>query len=260
MSDLNEEFIDFCSNTENHGNINQCYEYLKKGVDIEYETHHSNPYNYYGPVGETALMRLIRLGDIARIKVLLEHHVNINHPRPDGASPLMLAAFSAHEEIVQLLLNCGANVDYCGEKGDVLHFWKINNPSSSVLKQIIEMKQNFNNLGEDNNHSLMKLVEVGLSLENLKIMHEKGANIHAINNHNHNLFIICAYLNEFDLVKYLIEHNADLNQSQYSSAIGHKDIHTFLEEKGKIEMSTFIEKTLLEKNMEIKNKDKTMKL
>jgi ankyrin repeat protein len=247
-SKLNEEFIDFCSNPDYVGSVSQCYEYLKKDIDLEYETSYANTYNYYGTENETALMRLARVGDIARVKVLMQHNVNINHIRPDGVSSLMIAAFSKNEEMVQFLINNGADVDHAGAKGNVFHFWRIQNPNSEVLKQIISLKKDFNSLGEDNNHGLMKLIETGLSLENLKMMHEKGANIHAINRHNHNLVLLCAYMNYFDLVEYLIEHNADVNQSRYSQTMGYGDIYTFLEKQNKIKMSQFIEKILLEKN------------
>lgn len=260
---LEEEFINFCSNPDNIGNTTKCFYYLNKNINLEYETQYTNIYSSFGPKTETALMRLIRVKNLPLIKILIDNQVDINHVRSsDGLSPLMLAAFVGAEEIVQLLINCEVDIDYFGEKGDVLHFWRIPNPQSQALKEIIQKKKNFNTIGEGSNHCLMKLIEVGLTLENLKIIHQKNGNIHAVNCFNHNLLLMAIYLNDFDIVKYLLEHNADLNQATKSESLNYRNIFTYLEEEGNLEMKAFIEKIELEKNLSSKNhkEDKILKL
>lgn len=60
-------------------------------------------------LGWTPLHYAASKGQVAMIKLLLAHDAMPNAPSPDGASPLMMAAYSGNRQAVQLLLNAGAS-------------------------------------------------------------------------------------------------------------------------------------------------------
>lgn len=70
--------------------------------------------------GETALA--VVLGEsapnIQLVRELLRSGVDANRPRADGWTPLMLAAASGDEAIIQLLLDAGANINAAKDDGE----------------------------------------------------------------------------------------------------------------------------------------------
>jgi ankyrin repeat protein len=61
-----------------------------------------------------ALQDAAKEGEIERVRELLDRGVDPNSDSgmPHGMSPLMLAAWKGHLEVVQLLVERGANIDY----------------------------------------------------------------------------------------------------------------------------------------------------
>jgi ankyrin repeat protein len=76
----------------------------RPGVDV----------NALNQVGESALMMAALKGDLAGAQLLLEHGAKINHP---GWSPLHYAASGPEPELVQLLLDRGAEIDAASPNG-----------------------------------------------------------------------------------------------------------------------------------------------
>jgi uncharacterized protein len=73
---------------------------LKAGAD----THAANPQ------GETALLAAARTGSVELVKLLLDHHSEVNRKEDwRGETALMLAAAEGHTEVVRMLIAHGAN-------------------------------------------------------------------------------------------------------------------------------------------------------
>ncbi len=74
---------------------------LKAGADA----------NQLGPEGETPLMLVARTGNLDAIRVLLNHHADVNaKDKLRGTTALMWAAEQSHPEAVKLLIEHGASV------------------------------------------------------------------------------------------------------------------------------------------------------
>jgi len=84
---------------------------------------HGKPeYNRMIPFGgETALMFAARVGDLASAKVLLAAGANVNDADAWGVSAMVLAAHSGFTEMVELLLDKGADANTTGPGFAALH-------------------------------------------------------------------------------------------------------------------------------------------
>ena len=84
---------------------------------------HGKPeYNRMIPFGgETALMFAARVGDLASAQLLIAAGANVNDADAWGVSAMVLAAHSGFGEIVNLLLDKGANANSAGPGFTALH-------------------------------------------------------------------------------------------------------------------------------------------
>lgn len=58
----------------------------------------------------TELMKAVRKNDLARVKALVAQGVDVSEVDSSGDSPLIMAAYEGHTEIVECLLEAGADV------------------------------------------------------------------------------------------------------------------------------------------------------
>jgi ankyrin repeat protein len=254
---LNEQLIDFCSNPENDNKKEELLEILSKGADIEYESENKNAYNTYGPATETALMRAIRANSIELIETLIGQGANVNHCRSsDKVSPLMLAATyqlnvatnfffentspnEYGEEIVKMIIDAGADINYYAPNaGDALSYWRGATSGSEMFSMIVENTKEFNRTTHDGSNCLIPLIKF-VDIDNFKILHKKGADIHHINNLNHNVIMNAAAHHREDIIMYLLDNNADI--SLVSSYNG-KTLVQILEDKAMFETIELLKK------------------
>jgi ankyrin repeat protein len=81
---------------------------------------------------------LVRSGDLDKLSSVLKSEPDlIDLPNKDGFTMLILAAYKGHDEIVDFLLNVGANVNYNSEMGTAL--------TAAVFRGNYKMSQNLLN-------------------------------------------------------------------------------------------------------------------
>jgi ankyrin repeat protein len=71
----------------------------------------------------TALMKAVQKNDAARVKTLIAEGANVDELDPNGDAPLVMAAYLGHADIVQMLLEAGADLTAVdpGMKATALH-------------------------------------------------------------------------------------------------------------------------------------------
>lgn len=74
-------------------------------------------------LGWTPLHYAASKGHVETAKLLLAHQAMVNAPSPDGTTPFMMAGFSGSREMVQLLLDAGADVATRDLKGKNAADW-----------------------------------------------------------------------------------------------------------------------------------------
>lgn len=74
-------------------------------------------------LGWTPLHYAASMGKVDTARMLLANKAIVNAPSPDGTTPLMMAAFSGSDAMVQLLLDAGADVTTRNLKGQSAADW-----------------------------------------------------------------------------------------------------------------------------------------
>jgi ankyrin repeat protein len=144
--------------------------------------------NFMNPVyasGHEDLIKAAGVGNILKVKELVEQRANINEKDSQGNSALCFAATRSHREVVTFLLSQGAEVD---------------NPASNGLTPLMAASRNG---WED-------IVEMMIS---------KGAKVNAEATNGMTPLIHAASGGNANVVRLLIRHGADLALSGYSALI-----------------------------------------
>ncbi|WIH81251.1 ankyrin repeat domain-containing protein [Brachyspira pilosicoli] len=156
--------------------------------------------------GYTALMRAAMIGDYEMVKFLLENDANINTKDNDGNTVLYYNIYYAGygelenaKKIFNLLIKYGADVNTKNNYGASL--LNISYRPSTALAQNREM--------------FKVLVENGFDLES-----RIDGGEHSPDDYNYTPLMIAAAINDYDMVKFLVEKGADVNAKthfEYSS-------------------------------------------
>jgi len=85
--------------------------------------------------GETALMFAAEKGHTEIVQLLLQKGADVNAKTNSDRTALMLAAAKAHTEIVQLLLKNGADVNAKNKYGQTAYDLAENDEIKKILKQ-----------------------------------------------------------------------------------------------------------------------------
>jgi ankyrin repeat protein len=170
----------------------------------------ANPNSPDNPDGGTALMEAAKRGDLPLVKRLLDDGADVNakvksmvYPCSNGWTALMYA--SNHSEVVELLLQKGADI---------------------------------NARANDGNTALKSAALEG-NAEVVKLLLEKGADINSTTQHGNTALRSAAFEGNVDVVKILLERGADANGTgqvfgplMAASLKGHSSIVELLLNKG----------------------------
>lgn len=87
-----------------HGNVEAAQELLERGAQVN-------------RTGWTPLHYAATGGDLAMVRLLLEHHAYIDAESPNRSTPLMMAARQRHEAVIRELIGAGADPTGINEAG-----------------------------------------------------------------------------------------------------------------------------------------------
>jgi hypothetical protein len=123
---------------------------------------------------KTPLMKASQSGELRAVKELIgEERQNLDETSPTGVTALMYAASAGHTEIVELLLNCGADVKAHGSEFSPLQ------------------------------------AAIGGGSQTVKQLLDAGASIDAPNIYGETALMIAARLGKSEIVQLLLERGAD---------------------------------------------------
>ncbi|MDG4595590.1 MAG: ankyrin repeat domain-containing protein [Candidatus Contendobacter sp.] len=126
----------------------------------------------------TTLMNAVKRNDLARVKELIQQGVDINAPDASGDVPLIMAAYEGHTEIVQALLEVGADVTAVdpGMKATALHAAAYAGRTEAA-RLLIAYRIDINKQGPYNGYTALHDAIWQNHLETAKVIIEAGADL-----------------------------------------------------------------------------------
>ncbi|WP_157153243.1 ankyrin repeat domain-containing protein [Brachyspira murdochii] len=192
---------------------------------------------------KTALMIAIANNNFDISKLLIQQGANINTQDEYGYTALMRAAMIGSYEMVKFLLENGADVNTKDNDGNTVLYYNIRYDHYGKEEMLENAKKIFNLLikyGADVNtkdNYGASLLNAAYSLEGLtpnremfKVLVENGFDLesrikaeeHYPADYDYTPLMIAAAINDYDMVKFLVEKGADVNaktHSEYSSVV-----------------------------------------
>jgi len=176
--------------------------------------------------GYTALDDAARTGNLDAVKLLVKHNadVNLNHRNTRASfklSPLFHAITSNHHEIVQFLLDNGANANIKTSWGltpltcaKIISHGCSHDEILGILLRHGAVDDNFENVDKDKTLSFAIYLEHD-SVESIRLLLREGASLEANTRGRTPLISAIAY-NRLNIAKYLIDRGANIHAKTYT--------------------------------------------
>lgn len=155
---------------------------------------------------------------------------NINAIDIMGRTPLFYAMQTGDEEVVEALLNAGADCDISVNGTSLLHV-ALAQPNLKILSLIITHTKDINSKNNSCEPILHHAVSLG-NLDAVRMLTEGGADVNAENNKNQSAMFLAVMLNKKEIIAQLLNSGAEVDQRDKSNktpsivAIENDDIET----------------------------------
>ena len=118
-------------------------------------------------------------------------------------------------ELINLLIDNGANVNYAAKNGKTILMYAIENKSNlNLLKLLIENGADINTVDKKGKNILMYSIENNNKIELVKFLIEKTANINTFDKEGKNILMYAIEnKNIIELLKFLIDNGANINHT-----------------------------------------------
>lgn len=142
------------------------------------------------------------------VKFLISRGADINTAGSCAErSPIMDAASSGKKDIVEILINCGANLDLQDEYGDTalnLSF-RYSDLRDDVVKMLILAGADVNKINKQNRTSLMIMINNHLGEEIIKMVVERSSNINFKSKNGETAIFLATTHGRYEIVELLID-------------------------------------------------------
>jgi ankyrin repeat protein len=185
------------------------------------------------------VFQVIREGDVEKLKILLEKNpALVNAPHPFGFYPIHLAAMSGRRELIELLIEKGADVRVSFREGTVLHA-AVYSGSRDVLELLISKGANIDAESESSGPPLLLAARLGRS-EIAESLLARGASMNVQDRVGNTALLLAASYGHKPIVELLLEKNGNFNTPNHRGATplsvadreGHEEIVRMLLSKG----------------------------
>jgi len=128
--------------------------------------------------GRSDVADAVMHGDRIAVSKLIEQHVDVSAPQPDGATGLHWAAFRSDKEMVDILLHAGANPKAANREGSTPLWLASVNGDAAILEALIKAGADANEHLPLGRTPLMAAARTG-SVAAMKVLIDHGADVNA---------------------------------------------------------------------------------
>ena len=161
--------------------------------------------------GERTPLYVASSGQVVVLRWLLDHGADINVRNPYGISPLSSAAYTLHDDAVQVLLEHNADINSQCNAGKTPLYWATCGRSegkvSDTVRRLLEHGADPNICDNDHSTPLHEASTRGL-LEAARLLLSSGAKVDAKNKWGRTPFLLAALNGCYEITKLLLEHGA----------------------------------------------------
>jgi ankyrin repeat protein len=159
----------------------------------------------------TQIAHAVRAGDVAATRALLQHHVSLNEPLPDGSTLLAWAVESQSYEMVHLLLDHGAKASGVGDMSVAPLFLACQYGDPAILAALLDKHADLNATRPDGITPLA-LCAGNAPSSILERMIAAGAAVNHANEAGQTPLMWAAARGRVDNIRLLIAHGAQVNE------------------------------------------------
>jgi ankyrin repeat protein len=150
------------------------------------------------------------LGDVQRVKKLLDKGANIEEKGSFGRTPLMRASYNGHTQVAKLLIQSGACFDAGDSGGYTPLMLASSNGHTKIAELLIQSGADVNARDNKGETPLFSAAMKGHT-QTTEFLIQKGANLHARDNNGSTPLIWGASRGQIETVEILIQNGADVN-------------------------------------------------
>jgi ankyrin repeat protein len=164
---------------------------------------------------DSRLINAVKAGDKSAVQALVQQHVDVNAPEPDGTTALMWAVrrtFTKEDlEIARALLKAGANAKASNRYGvNALHL-ACQNGNAAMIEELLEAGADPNSVTTEGETALMTASRTGV-VEAAEVLLDQGARVDAKESwHGETALMWAVAQGHPAMVRELIAHGADVN-------------------------------------------------
>lgn len=153
-------------------------------------------------------------GNLSKVLALIEEGVDIDRPRSDGVTALMLAAQNGHEKIVQALLAKGADINHPDNGGQTALIQAAAAGHERIVKDLLIKGAKIDSQMKDGTTALFIASEYG-QLSIVQILLAEGAEMDHKANNGVTALLIAAIQGHEEIVKALLDKGASIELGKY---------------------------------------------
>ncbi|XP_070540511.1 fibronectin type 3 and ankyrin repeat domains protein 1-like [Ptychodera flava] len=162
--------------------------------------------------GLSPLMSAAQKGYINIVDVLIQHRADVNFQNDSGKNALMLACFAGQLEVVKTLRAEGATWEVCDKGGSTPMHWAVDSGNTRLLRWIIEDGCPVDIRDRNSGWTpLMRACTLGGNTEVARVLISSGANVNTKDNDGKTPLMIAALNGHLSLVELLIQKGADIH-------------------------------------------------
>ena len=147
--------------------------------------------------------------NLSLTKLIVENGADVNSIKKEqNLTPLMIAAHNGAKDIIDYLLDHGADINYQNSSRETCLFSAIKGQWTSIALHLIEKGANVNQRNINGYTPLSIAVYQGMS-ETAEELIKKGAYINSQDNNGNTPLIIASMKDKINIVRLLLDHEAD---------------------------------------------------
>lgn len=198
------------------------------------------PANSKNPTGGRPIMYAVGKEFTDLVESLINNYkVEVNVFTNEGIAPVMLAGLKGNLQIMQMLIDAGADVNCTDGKGQSPLFYAIQGQNTQVVALLLKQGADVHITNDQKETALLQATKYN-NLDIVKLLVENGADVNHQSKDAESALMFCAGAGFMDMVKYLVENGADVNlltlkeknALMFAAGSGHLDIVKYLVDQG----------------------------